>query len=124
MPKFFTKPKEDTKRRNVKTNLAALIDRINNNSLPEPLEEVGPNVVMPVSFRGTYFITDDEGHVEGAIYCSDYRDVITEGLGPEHSDSTSMQSLCVGLRHFRHSREASHPSYAKHSGSSGRRKTQ
>jgi hypothetical protein len=86
MPNFFTKPKEDNKQRNVKSNLARINGKINNNSLPEPLEEVGPNVVMPSSIRGTYFITIDEGHVKGAIYCSDYRDVITEGLGPQYSD--------------------------------------
>lgn len=83
---YFSKKRDDSFRRGMKHDMEQEILDINTKFNQQEHEKVGPNVFILGSRRGTYFITNDEGVVVGAIYCSNCRDVITVGLGSEHAD--------------------------------------
>lgn len=83
---LFSKSKDNRFRRLMKKHLTEQIERINSNIPHEELVQTGPNIFHYKTCRGKYFFINDDGVVEGAIYCSNYRDVITVGLDVKHAD--------------------------------------
>lgn len=88
MSRYYKKKDEDSFRRLMFEGLAELISKINTNTYTESLTKLHERVLQTTG-GGTYVILNESGVAEGAMYCSNTRDVISYGLGARHADLIS-----------------------------------